>query len=101
MIITALVITACGLWIGAAMARLARRITKNAYHALFATGFAVNLIASVMDRSVCGAPVSAAGLALSLWFWWNGGGGDGTKRRLKKWVATFKGVRRTAPVGTS
>lgn len=34
---------------------------------------------------------------LSLYCWWNNGGGDNTKRRLKKWAAKFKPVRRTAP----
>lgn len=31
------------------------------------------------------------------WKWWNSGGGDGTKRRLKRWASRFQGVRRTAP----
>jgi hypothetical protein len=31
------------------------------------------------------------------WVWWNGGGGDGTKRRLRSAARVFRGVRRTAP----
>ena len=34
---------------------------------------------------------------LSLYHWWNNGGGGNIKRRLKKWAAKFKQVRRTAP----
>jgi hypothetical protein len=41
--------------------------------------------------------VNAAAAALSAWSWWNSGGGDGTKRRLKQWGRRFQGVRRTAP----
>lgn len=33
-----------------------------------------------------------------LWFWWRGGGGDGTRRRLRALRGAFRGVRRTAPV---
>lgn len=43
------------------------------------------------------AGIAAGSLALMLWFWWNSGGGDGTKRRLKRWARRFEGVRRTAP----
>jgi hypothetical protein len=36
--------------------------------------------------------------AYYLWVWWTkGGGGDRTKKRLKKWARKFQGVRRTAP----
>jgi len=35
------------------------------------------------------------------WLWWNGGGGDGPRRRLKRWARRFQGVRRTAPQGAS
>ena len=37
--------------------------------------------------------------AWSAWSWWHGGGGDGTRRRLKSWARRFQGVRRTAPQG--
>jgi ABC-type dipeptide/oligopeptide/nickel transport system permease component len=39
----------------------------------------------------------AAVAAWSAWIWWNGGGGDGTRRRLRSWGRRFQGVRRTAP----
>ncbi|MDI6521698.1 hypothetical protein QMA61_36600 [Streptomyces coelicoflavus] len=45
------------------------------------------------------ASISAGGAACFAWMWWNGGGGDGTKRRARKWARRFQGVRRTAPEG--
>lgn len=43
------------------------------------------------------ALVDGALTTYNAWCWWNSGGGDGTKRRLKQWAAKFRGVRRTAP----
>ncbi|MFD8901275.1 hypothetical protein [Streptomyces ardesiacus] len=45
------------------------------------------------------ASISAGAAACFAWMWWNGGGGDGTKRRVRKWARRFRGVRRTAPAG--
>jgi hypothetical protein len=45
------------------------------------------------------ACISAIAAAYTAWRWWNGGGGDGTRRRLRAWVRRFRGVRRTAPAG--
>jgi hypothetical protein len=33
-----------------------------------------------------------------LWLWWNHGGSDGTRRRLRRLRARFRAVRRGAPV---
>lgn len=41
--------------------------------------------------------VSAATTAAYAWLWWNGGGGDNTKRRFREFKRKFSGVRRTAP----
>lgn len=41
--------------------------------------------------------INAAACAFYLWLWWNAGGGDDTKRRLRKLGRAFTGVRRTAP----
>jgi hypothetical protein len=41
--------------------------------------------------------MSAMAIALGIWNWWNGGGGDDTKRKLRKFKNAFEGVRRTAP----
>lgn len=43
----------------------------------------------------------AGSAAVMIWAWWNSGGGDGTRRRLRKWAHAFQGVRRTAPAGGS
>lgn len=45
-------------------------------------------VALVFNGSVC------LGCA---WLWWKGGGGDGTRRRLRSLARVFRGVRRTAP----
>jgi hypothetical protein len=45
------------------------------------------------------AYIPAAFTAYFAWRWWTGGGGDDTKRRLKRWASRFQGVRRTAPQG--
>ncbi len=43
------------------------------------------------------ASLYAAIGAIFAWLWWHSGGGDGTKRRLRRLRARFAGVRRTAP----
>jgi hypothetical protein len=40
-------------------------------------------------------------LAVALWVWWNSGGGDGAKRRLREALKPFRPVRRTAPAVAS
>lgn len=42
----------------------------------------------------CGHCVLCAALGA---VWWHGGGGDGTRRRLRALRRLFRGVRRTAP----
>lgn len=55
-----------------------------------------------VDNMITGnTPIAAtcASLAvLSFWIWWNKGGGDDTKRRLRDALKKFSPVRRTAPV---
>lgn len=43
--------------------------------------------------------INAAGCAGFAWGWWNGGGGDDTRKRLRRWARKFDPVRRTAPQG--
>jgi hypothetical protein len=62
---------------------------------------ALVLLGNVIHGSTTLASISAAVMALSLWQWWNSGGGDDTKRRLRKWARKFQGVRRTAPAGSA
>lgn len=62
---------------------------------------AVACLPAVAAAAVEGATTVASALAalgaVNAWLWWSGGGGDGTRRRLKAWASQFRGVRRTAP----
>lgn len=44
-----------------------------------------------------GLLIAVALFTVFVWYCWNGGGGDRTKRRLRALARTFTGVRRTAP----
>lgn len=55
------------------------------------------LVMDVLDHARWIAAWTAMWAAYYLWVWWNGGGGDNTKKRLKKWARKFTPVRRTAP----
>ncbi len=45
-------------------------------------------LAALVDAAVC---------AYLAHLWWTGGGGSGTRRRLRALASRFRGVRRTAP----
>jgi hypothetical protein len=77
------------------------RIGWRTLHGGDAAANALILLGNVIDGSTTLASASAAVMALSLWHWWNSGGGDDTKRRLRKWARGFRPVRRTAPAGAS
>lgn len=62
-------------------------------------GTALHLVGVVIRDDLFHAVLDAGALAWCLWLWWNDGGGDGTRRRLRHWVRTFQGTRRTAPAG--
>jgi hypothetical protein len=70
---------------------------------IFAVATGLNGVEAVMSGATVRASLMAACCAFGAWQWWNGGGGDGTKRRLRALGRAFRGVRRTAPVtgGTS
>lgn len=61
-----------------------------------AAGQAVLAILDFRIHQAIGA-LNAMACAYCLWRWWNGGGGNDTKRRLRKLRTRFAGVRRTAP----
>ncbi|MEU1071869.1 MULTISPECIES: hypothetical protein [unclassified Streptomyces] len=54
-------------------------------------------IDSTLDGDQLWAAVDATCVAWFGWRWWNGGGGDDTKRRFREWRRRFTAVRRTAP----
>ncbi len=66
-------------------------------HLYMAAAFVVCMLGSVLLHSPLIASLDAAGVAWSLWLWWNNGGGDGMKRRFKAWTESLG--RRTAPQG--
>lgn len=52
-------------------------------------GYGVLLVMCVLVRDMIGASCSAAVMAFCLYVWWNNGGGDGMKRRLRSWARYF------------
>lgn len=59
----------------------------------------IRVVGLVLDDAPQGYYAIEAGLfASAAWSWWHRGGGDGTRRRLRRLAARFQGVRRTAPV---
>ena len=54
-------------------------------------------IAAISRGSLGWAVFSGAACAVGAYRWWHGGGGDGTRRRLREAVRGFAAVRRTAP----
>lgn len=73
----------------------ARRRTSSA---LMAWGSALGCLNNVLANERMLAAIHAGFTAWAIWPWWHSGGGDSTKRRLRRWVSRFRGVRRTAPV---
>lgn len=73
------------------------RIAPVTFMGWFAVVNAILALANVLIDSPALASFHAAVGALAAWLWRKGGGGDGTRRRLKRWVRRFEGVRRTAP----
>jgi lysylphosphatidylglycerol synthetase-like protein (DUF2156 family) len=62
-----------------------------------AAGNLMLLVAGVVAGNRISPYVAAAMAAYHFWKWWTGGGGDGMKRRLKKWAKSFGFGPRTAP----
>lgn len=54
-------------------------------------------LAAVVAHDQLRAGFHAGVTAIVLWLWWNSGGGDGTRRRLRQWADRFHATRRTAP----
>lgn len=82
-------------WVGCAV-EVAVPQRKQLGRLIGAAGQAVLAVGDFQVHQPLGA-LNAAACAWCLWKWWRDGGGDGTKRRLRKLRARFVGVRRTAP----
>lgn len=84
----------------ALLASMFGRISKTQSSGIIALGCIPSIVAFVLDGTTSAASVFAALGAINAWIWWQGGGGDGTRRRLRSWASRFRGVRRTAPSHT-
>lgn len=82
----------CGL-IGAFSGRLRRYQCDG----LYALSFVPFEIYSVRTGNRFWIVVDAVGFAVFAYRWWTGGGGDGTRRRLRSLRPRFTPSRRTAP----
>ncbi|MFF4205721.1 hypothetical protein ACFYZ8_34295 [Streptomyces sp. NPDC001668] len=86
-----------GLQVAAEAARLTGRLAMAPGYGLAAIGTFSQMAAMVFARADAGAALSAAFTAYYLNRWWHGGGGTGTRRRLRDLRERFFGTRRTAP----
>jgi len=75
------------------------RISVVLHNGLMAAVNALCTLVSVYLDWTLTSFMAAASTAMYGWLWWKGGGGDGTRRRLRSWARRFQGVRRTAPQG--
>jgi hypothetical protein len=89
------------IWICGALALIARRIRSYQYDGLLAIAEGLFSIDALRTGEHLLAVFAAAMSALFAHRWWRGGGGDGTRRRLRALRRRFSGVRRTAPQPTS
>ena len=76
------------------------RMCTHQRNGMFALAYPWFWISNMIEHNHLWAVLDAAFFAWFAWSWWNGGGGDDTKRRLRKWARKFQGVRRTAPAAT-
>ncbi|MGW1961757.1 hypothetical protein ACWCPD_15945 [Streptomyces sp. NPDC001935] len=77
--------------------RLTGRLSSHQFYALTAAELGLYAISDIRRGDYLMALWNSAGCAYLAWHWWNGGGGDDTKRRLREWGRKFQGTRRTAP----
>ena len=92
-IAAAIAVAAIAVW-------LTHHISACALNALLSVSNLLNLVSNVIRHNTVMASWAAGVLAVTLWLWWKNGGGDNTRRRLRRWARKFQPVRRTAPAGT-
>lgn len=97
-----LVILLCLIGLGSSLMPLVARVrgaqTQPApYYAVTAITFGLASVVNAFMGDTVNSYIQAVGAAVNGWLWWQNGGGDDTKRRLKSWASRFQGVRRTAP----
>jgi hypothetical protein len=101
MLTTSLIITFGCLSTVVSLLFLAGRITVRQYAGWIAVTYVIPTVLCIVAGWTTVLYLDAGCLALFVWLWWNSGGGDGPRRRWKRWVRRFQGVRRTAPQGAS
>ncbi|MFK0172622.1 hypothetical protein ACIQU5_27880 [Streptomyces sp. NPDC090306] len=84
--------------LGLAMGGLATgRLSQRQYLAGMAAATAIGAVVCVITHDTTWASVNSGSFAVIIWLWWQSGGGDDTKRRLRPLARRFSPVRRTAP----
>ncbi|MGV2914664.1 hypothetical protein [Streptomyces alfalfae] len=99
MLTLALYFAAATLTVVGSTGLLLGRIRETPAYGMCAAGCLIVVVADAIGGPTPLTSVWAAGAAYHGWQWWNSGGGDDTKRRMKRWGRRFQGVRRTAPQG--
>lgn len=93
--LTGVAFTVCGL-----AGFFTGRLRSHQVDGLLGLSYIPYWIDNFLEHNHLWAVIDAVGFAWFAWKWWNGGGGDDTKRRLRRWARKFQPVRRTAPAGT-
>lgn len=86
--------TLCGVII---ILALLGRVTYKAASLVIAMIWAIYTVVDVMTGQHIASYIDAVMCVGYLYKWWKHGGGDDTKRRLRRLKEAFKPVRRTAP----
>lgn len=76
---------------------LTRRLAWHTRSGVLALADASYTVHCIHEGHLLGAVMGSIGTAWMAYQWWTGGGGDGTRRRLRHLRRRFTGVRRTAP----
>lgn len=77
-----------------------RGMRTTPYYALATALYMAAGLIAIHAGNTFYAAVCAGAVAVNSYMWWNGDGGNGTKRRLKSWASRFQGARRTTPSHT-
>lgn len=101
MFTTSYAVTYAGLMVMLQLLLQHGRITSKQYNGWTAVLATVGCAMSAVIGWTFMVYLNAGVAAWCAWDWWKGGGGDDTKRRLKRWASRFQGVRRTAPAGAA
>jgi hypothetical protein len=83
----------------ALFAYLTRRIKVLVMFGWDAVAWGLYTLVMVLRHETGGSCFVAGVTAVFAWLWWANGGGDDTKKRLRKIAKRFEPVRRTAPQG--